>query len=70
MTEPDPDGDDVETATTRSPQFDEAVPHSSTPAGEIYFAGAVARRLGPTVIRAAIVGALVALTVVLVIEVS
>ena len=67
MTEMDPDP--VETAATRSPRFDDAVPNSSTPAGEIYFAGAVARRMGPTVIRAAIIGALVVAVVALAVEV-
>ena len=67
MSERDPDY--TETASTRSPQFDDAVPHSATPAGEIYFAGAVARRLGPRIIRGVIVGALVVTAVALTIEV-
>lgn len=48
------DPDRVETESTSSPPITEGVPHWSTPQFEAFTAGAVARRVGPRLMRGAI----------------
>jgi hypothetical protein len=60
--------DHVETQATSDPVFGEAEPHPSSPAGGIQLWGSLARRLGPTVIRSLLLGALAVAAVALLVE--
>lgn len=67
MSHPGADDDPyVETASTRSPHFDDLPPHPGSPAGQVEFAGTLARRVGPGAVKALLVVLSLATVIVLV----
>jgi hypothetical protein len=62
--------DYIETQATRTPHFDEAEPHPSSPAGGVALWGSFARRMGPTAIRSVLLAGLVVATLALVVELT
>jgi hypothetical protein len=62
--------DFVETQATSAPHFGEAEPHPSSPAGGVQLWGSLARRAGPRVIRAILLGGLIVAMLALLVEVT
>ena len=58
----------VETQATSAPYFGEAEPHPSSPAGGVQLWGSLARRVGPRVVRALLLGGLIVATLALLVE--
>ena len=62
--------DFVETQATSTPYFADAEPHPSSPAGGVQLWGSLARRVGPTALRALLLGGLVASAIALLVALT